>query len=104
MAESIWPFCNNHIGMDSDWRTGREEMEFDRDKADEITLALLWLTHFKDAGEIRAWKGHDWETMDRLYSKDYISDPKKKAKSVVLTEEVERRSRELFGKYFSAKH
>jgi hypothetical protein len=36
-------------------------------------------------------------------SKDYISDPKNKAKSVVLTEEGERLSRELFGKYFSAK-
>jgi hypothetical protein len=89
--------------IDSHFRTGGEGMEFDQDKVDEITLALLWLTHFKDAGGIRAWKGHDWETMDRLFARDYISDPKSKAKSVALTEEGEKRSKELFGKYFSLK-
>jgi hypothetical protein len=41
--------------------------------------------------------------MDRLHSKGYISDPKSKAKSVVLSEEGEKRSRELFAKYFSLK-
>ena len=56
-------------------------MEFDLDKGDEITLALLWLTSFKNADGVRAWKGQDWETMDRLYSKGYLSDPKSKAKS-----------------------
>jgi hypothetical protein len=30
-------------------------MEYDRDKVDEMVLALLWLTL---AGEHRAWKGH----------------------------------------------
>jgi hypothetical protein len=76
-------------------------MDFDRDKVDEMTLALLWLTSFKDADGVRAWKGQNWETMDRLYSKGYISDPKSKAKSVVLSEDGERRSKELFAKYFS---
>ena len=78
-------------------------MDYDRDKIDEITLALLWLTSFKDPMGMRAWKGQDWETMDRLYSKGYISDPKSKAKSVGLSEEGERRSRELFAKFFSLK-
>jgi len=78
-------------------------MEFDRDKVDEMTLALLWLTSFKDAGGVRAWKGYDWETMDRLFSKGYISDPKSKAKSVVLSEDGEKRSKELFTKHFSLK-
>jgi Domain of unknown function (DUF6429) len=76
-------------------------MEFDRDKVDEMTLALLWLTHFKEGDSVRAWKGHDFGTMDRLHERDYISDPKGKTKSVVLTEEGEKRSRELFGKYFA---
>ena len=79
-------------------------MEYDRDKVDEVTLALLWLTHFRDGGSVRSWKGHDWEAMDRLYERDYISDPKSKAKSVVLTEEGEKRSKELFAKHFSLKH
>jgi hypothetical protein len=33
-------------------------MDYDRDKVDEMVLALLWLT---PAGDGRAWKGHDWE-------------------------------------------
>jgi len=75
-------------------------MEFDRDKVDEITLALLWLTHFKDGAGMRAWKGHDFETMDRLHERDYISDPKGKTKSIALTETGEKRAKELFAKYF----
>ena len=76
-------------------------MEFDRDKVDEVTLALLWLTHFKERGGVRAWKGHDFATMDRLHERDYISDPKRKTKSVAMTEEGEKQSRELFEKYFA---
>jgi hypothetical protein len=41
--------------------------------------------------------------MDRLHSKGYISDPKSKAKSVMLSEEGEKRSKGLFAKYFSLK-
>jgi hypothetical protein len=59
-------------------------MDYDQDKVDEMVLALLWLT---PAGDGRAWKGHDWDALDRLHAKGYISDPKSKAKSVVLSEE-----------------
>ena len=62
-------------------------MDYDEDKVDEITLALLWLTSFKDPVGVRAWKGQDWDTMERLHLKGFISDPKSKAKSVVLSEE-----------------
>ncbi|HXE30417.1 MAG TPA: DUF6429 family protein [Terriglobales bacterium] len=72
-------------------------MDYDRDKVDEIVLALLWLTN---TGEHRAWKTHDWDAMDRLHAKGYIADPKSKAKSVVLSEEGERLSRELFERHF----
>jgi Domain of unknown function (DUF6429) len=75
-------------------------MDYDRDKVDEMVLALLWLT---PAGDGRAWKGHDWDAMDRLHAKGYISDPKSKAKSVLLSEEGERRSRELFELHFARK-
>jgi len=78
-------------------------MDYDQDKIDEITLALLWLTSFRDPVGVRAWKGQDWDTMGRLYTKGFISDPKSKAKSVVLSEEGERRSRELFTKHFGLK-
>ena len=39
--------------------------------------------------------------MDRLHAKDYISDPKSKAKSVVLSPEGLRRAQELFEQYFA---
>jgi hypothetical protein len=72
-------------------------MEYDRNKVDEMVLALLWLTQ---TGHGRAWKGHDWDALGRLHEKGYISDPKSKAKSVLLSEEGERRSRELFERHF----
>ena len=36
-------------------------MEYDEDKVDEMVLALLHLTTFKEGMGIRAWKGHDWK-------------------------------------------
>jgi len=81
----------------------REAMEYDKDKVDEMVLALLCLTSSHYEYGTRAWKGMDWEAMDRLHKKGYISDPKGKAQSVVLTEEGEKLSKELFFKHFGAK-
>ena len=78
-------------------------MEFDYEKIDEMTLALLWLTSFKQHGGRRAWKGHDWDTMDRLYSKGYISDPKSKAKSVMLTDKGYAKAKQLFEAKYAKK-
>jgi hypothetical protein len=77
-------------------------MEYDKDKVDEIVLALLYLTTFEDRPGLRAWKGHDWGVLDRLHEKGYISDPKRKAKSVIVTEEAAKRSRKLFESYFGS--
>jgi hypothetical protein len=76
-------------------------MEYDKDKVDEAVLALMYLNSFKDGEWVRAWKGFDWEVLDRLYEKGYISDPKSKAKSVIVTEDGISRSEELFRKYFA---
>ena len=62
-------------------------MDYDKDKVDEIVLALLYLTSFEEKIGVRAWKGHDWDALNRLYEKGYVSDPKSKAKSVVIFEE-----------------
>jgi hypothetical protein len=35
----------------------------------------------KPIGTARTWKGFDWDTLDRLYEKGWIFDPKNKAKS-----------------------
>jgi hypothetical protein len=60
-------------------------MDYDRDKVDDMVLALLCLTIWEnDGGGASAWKSHDWDAMDRLHAKGHISDPRRKAKSVVL--------------------
>jgi hypothetical protein len=73
-------------------------MEYDKDKVDELVLALLYLTTHEQG--TRAWKGMDWEAMNRLHEKGYIGNPKSKAKSVALTQEGARLSEELFKKHF----
>jgi len=76
-------------------------LKYDQDKVDDMVLALLWLTAFDvDDTGARAWKSHDWDAMDRLHPKGYISDPKSKAKSVVLTPEGLERARNLFERHF----
>jgi len=77
-------------------------MEYDEDKIDEYTLALLYLvTHERHEGlGARAWKGFDWDTLNRLYEKGYISNPVGKAKSVGMTEEGFLKAEELFERYF----
>lgn len=71
--------------------------DFDRDKVDEIVLALLQLT-LHDS--YRAWKGFDWEVLDRLYEKGWLENPRGKAKSVVFTEAGLAKSAQLFQDYF----
>jgi hypothetical protein len=75
-------------------------MDYNQDKVDEMALALLYLTSFSDEFGTRAWKGMAWEVMDRLNEKGYISDPKGKAKSVMLSEEGAKLSKALFTKHF----
>jgi len=57
----------------------------DTQKLCETALALLSLT----LHDGRVWKGLDWNLMDLLFEKGWITDPKSKTKSVVLTEESE---------------
>ena len=77
-------------------------MDYDKYKVDEINLALLYLVTWERQEGLgsRAWKGFDWDTMNRLHKKGFISDPKGKAKSVVLSEESYKKSKELFQKHY----
>jgi len=77
-------------------KAGGNRVDYDKDKVDEFTLALLWLTSFKDPVGIRAWKGQDWYTMERLHAKGFISDPRSKTKSVLLSQEGEKRRASSF--------
>ncbi|HKB35155.1 MAG TPA: DUF6429 family protein [Gemmataceae bacterium] len=53
-------------------------MDLDTDKIDDAVLALLYLGLHDGA---RAWKGFDWEAMNRLHERGYITDPRGKASS-----------------------
>ena len=75
-------------------------MALDTDRIDDAVLALLYLglhDHW------RAWKGFDWDAMNRLHEKGMIDNPVGKAKSVVFTDEGLRRSKELFEAMFAKK-
>ncbi len=61
-------------------------MDYDRDKVDEAVLALLYLT-LHQPGPYSAWKGFEWDTLDRLHQQVLIGDPKHKHTSVDLTDE-----------------
>jgi hypothetical protein len=73
-------------------------MTLDPEKIDNAVLALLQLG-LHDGN--RAWKSFDWDVMERLHEKGFISNPAGKAKSVVLTElgmaESDRLLAQLFG-------
>jgi len=76
-------------------------VQYDADKVDEAVLALLHLNAFSDHGITRAWKGFDWGSLDRLYERGLISDPRSKARSVVLSEEGSGLAEELFCRHFA---
>ncbi len=73
-------------------------MDIDFDRIDDAVLALMQLGLWD---ENRTWKGFDWDAMDRLHAKGMISDPRGKAKSVVLTAEGMAKSEALFQRLFS---
>jgi len=70
------------------------------EKLAESALVILCLTLYGDKTETRAWKGMDWELTDLLHKKGWIQNPKGKAKSVVVTDEGERKAEEFLEKYF----
>lgn len=74
-------------------------MNLDNEKIDRAVLALLYLGIHDGA---RAWKGFDWDAMNRLHEKGFITDPHGKAKSVLFTEEGLAESRKLLEELFSA--
>ena len=72
-------------------------MSLNTDKIDDAALALLYLTLH---GGYRAWKGFDWDVLDRLHDKGMIGDPVGKVKSVVFTREGLERAKALFEEMF----
>jgi Domain of unknown function (DUF6429) len=73
-------------------------MEVNADKIDEAVLGLLFLTLHD---QHRAWKGIDWDVLDRLYRKGLIENPATKAKSVRFTGEGLRRAEAAFKRQYA---
>jgi hypothetical protein len=73
-------------------------MKLDTEKIDDAVLALLFLTLHDD---VRAWKGFDWDALDRLHEKGMIANPANRAKSVVFTLSGLKRAEELFEVMFT---
>lgn len=68
-------------------------MTYDRDRAAELVLALMHLDIHEDG---RAWKGYPWDVLNALHAQGLTTDPKSKAKSVVLTDEGLARAQKAF--------
>ncbi|KWR88158.1 DUF6429 family protein [Cupriavidus sp. IDO] len=72
-------------------------MNINTEAIDEMVLALLYLTLHD---RYRAWKGFDWEALNRLHERGFIGDPVNKTKSVVFSEEGLREAERLFRQHF----
>ena len=72
-------------------------MGYDKDKIDDAVLALMYLTLHDGA---RAWKGFEFEVLNRLHRKGLIHEPRNKTKPVVLTGNGLVRSKTLFEEHF----
>lgn len=76
-------------------------MSVNWNKVDEAALALMHLTAFTERdGAVRTRKGFDWDILDRMFERGWISDPQTKARSVVVFADAVRLSRELFEQQF----
>ena len=73
-------------------------MKVNNEKIDRTVLAPLYLGLHDES---RAWKGFDWNAMNRLYEKGYISNPVNKSKSVVFTEAGLHQAERLFKEFFT---
>lgn len=73
-------------------------MNFDVQKVDEAVLALLYMGLHDGS---RTWKSFDWDVLNRLHAKGFISNPVTKTKSVVFTEEGRAEAERLFKRLFA---
>jgi len=60
------------------------------------------LLHLGLHDDFRAWKSFDWDAMDRLHKKGFISNPVGKAKSVAFSESGLQESQRLLAELFAA--
>ncbi|WCE05830.1 DUF6429 family protein [Pseudoxanthomonas sp. JBR18] len=76
-------------------------MNYDQTRIEDAVLALLATFSF-DGG--RAWKGFDFDVMDRLHAQGLIDDPKGRSKSVYLSPEGLERGLKSAERLFGGDH
>ncbi len=72
--------------------------------AKELTILLMYLTRFNEQSRFEsdldmAWKGFDFDIINELDKEGYIRQGSHRSKSVVITDEGMKLSRELLTKY-----
>ena len=70
----------------------------------ELTLLLIYLTSWKEKDSFgdeywRAWKGYDFDILNKLADENLIGGSTHKAKSTYLTETGVNKAKELMRKY-----
>jgi hypothetical protein len=73
---------------------------YDERPVQDTVLALMHLNTHRVGFGWRAWKTFPWEATDGLHERGLISDPRSKAKSVVLTDEGAQLAEQLFAELF----
>ena len=70
---------------------------------EQLTLALMYLTRFKDeyGGDNFAWKGYSFDVLNDLIDKDLIRDGKhpSRTKSIYITPEGVEKAKEALEKF-----
>ena len=71
----------------------------------ELTMALIYLSRFcegekfSEAKDFYAWKGYDFDVLNRLEDEDFIRQGSRRSKSVYLTDTGKEYARMLLEKY-----
>ena len=74
-------------------------MDYNEDRVDEITMALLYLVMSGDEKGGQAWKTFEAQTLDRLHAKGWIGEPKRRSPYVRVTPEGVAMAKALFAKH-----
>lgn len=75
---------------------------------EELTMMLIYLSHFTERDRFAnkndkyakyAWKGYDFDMLNKLDEQDYIRQGSHRSKSMYITKEGEEKAKELLEKY-----
>ncbi|MCM1056613.1 MAG: DUF6429 family protein [Firmicutes bacterium] len=72
---------------------------------EELTMMLIYLSHFAERDRFAnkddkyAWKGYDFDMLNKLDEQDYIRQGSHHSKSMYITKEGEAKAKELLKKY-----